>query len=276
MIDIYEEIYKMKKRGQDGVLVTVVDKEGQGPASVGKKLLVCSNGEKKGTVGGGELEFLAAEKARELLREKRNIILSYDFSGKKSTEDNTVNINMICGGLVTLYYEYIGVNPKIFILGVGNVGGCLANFLNYLDYSTVLVDDREDIPIEPYQNHEIIIGNYDEVIPKLDMPDGCFVVVAGYSHEIEYGILKEVFKKDFRPAYIGLLASKNKASAIIGKISAELDREPDLSEFHAPIGLDIGGDSPEEIAISIISEIQAIRYGHLGNKHLSEQWMLIR
>lgn len=271
MIDIYDEIYNLKQRCEEGVVVTVVQRKGHGPANVGKKLLVYANGEKKGTVGGGELEYLAIEKAKEILKTKKNFIQSYDFTGKNPSED-TISIDMICGGLVTLYFEYIPVNPKIYILGAGHVGKCLADVLINSDYRTVVIDDREEIAKAIGNDHEIVVGNYEEKIQELDIPEGSYIVITGYTHSIDYRILKSIYEKDCKPKYVGMLASKNKAGIMVDKLKKELDRELDLSVLHAPIGLDIGGDTPEEIAISILSEIQAIRYGIDGNKHMTENW----
>lgn len=271
MIDVYEEIYKMKEKGQDGVVVTVVQRKGHGPANVGKKLLVYSNGEKVGTVGGGELEYLAIEKAKEVMKTKNHCIQSYDFTGKVK-EKGVINTEMICGGLVTLYFEYIPVSERIYILGAGHVGKCLSKVLENLDYKTTVIDDREEIAKEINNGHEVLVGDYEEEIGKLDIKEGSYIVITGYTHEIDYKILKSIYKKDCKPKYIGMLASKVKGNFMINKLKEELNKELDLSILHAPIGLDIGGDKPEEIAISILSEIQAIRYQKEENKHMTQNW----
>lgn len=271
MIDVYEEIYKMKESGQAGVVVTVVQRKGHGPANVGKKLLVYSNGEKKGTVGGGELEYLAIEKAKEIMNTKNHCMQSYDFTGKIATEE-VISTDMICGGLVTLYFEYIPTNPRIYILGAGHVGKCLADALVNLDYKTIVIDDREDIAEDINKGHEVVVGDYAEELKNLNIPKDSYIVITGYTHEVDYKILKAVYEKDCKPKYIGMLSSKTKGSIMINKLKKELNKELDLSMLHAPIGLDIGGDKPEEIAISILSEIQAIRYNKEGNKHMTEKW----
>ncbi|EGO89297.1 hypothetical protein G8S49_07845 [Clostridium botulinum C] len=271
MIDVYEEIYKMKEKGQEGVVVTVVQRKGHGPANVGKKLLVYSNGEKLGTVGGGELEYLAIEKAKEVMKTKKHCMQSYDFTGKVKAKD-VINTDMICGGLVTLYFEYIPVSERVYILGAGHVGKCLADVLARLDYKTTVIDDREEIAEEVNKNHEILVGDYEEEIKKLDIKEGSYIIITGYTHEVDYKILKAVYEKDCKPKYIGMLASKVKGNFMIDKLKEEVNKELDLSILHAPIGLDIGGDKPEEIAISILAEIQAVRYDKKGNKHMTQNW----
>jgi xanthine dehydrogenase accessory factor len=271
MADVFEEVCRLKREGGTGVLITVVDKVGQGPGTVGKKLLVRSDGQRIGTVGGGEIEYLAIKRAEELVRDRKNDIKTYDFSGQEP-QGGAVAINMICGGRVTLYFEYIGTVPSVYIFGAGHVGKFLAEILARMDYRTVLIDDRDEIPVKDPQGYEFIHGDYNEIIKSMDFPSDCFIVVASYTHEVEYIVLKALYEKGCRPAYLGVLASKNKASHMIGKLKEEIQRELDFSMFHAPIGLEIGGTSPQEIAISIMSEIQSIRYGKTGNRHMTAVW----
>lgn len=271
MLDIYKEIYELRQKNEDAVLVTVVERKGHGPANVGKKLLLYKNGEVKGTVGGGELEYLAIEKAKEVMKEKKHDIVRYDFTGMNVTKAD-VSIDMICGGLVTLYYEYIQCSPKIYILGAGHVGMALSDVLADLDYKTVVIEDRKEIADTVDKRHEVVVGDYEEVINGLEITADDYVVVAGYTHEIEYRILKALFKKDCLPKYIGLLASERKARIMLGKLKEEISKDLDFSSVYAPVGLNIGGDTPKEIALSILAEIQSIRYKKESTGHLTKDW----
>ncbi len=141
MADIYRELIEMRNSGQAGVLITVIDKKGHGPSIVGKKMLVCFDGLTKGTVGGGDLEYLTVKKAKELIIEKKHHIQNYNFSNIGSEEDSK-NTSMICGGHVTLFFEYIPVNPSIYIFGAGHVGRYLICYLKNLDYNIIVIDDR--------------------------------------------------------------------------------------------------------------------------------------
>ncbi|MDF2519667.1 MAG: uncharacterized protein K0R84_295 [Clostridia bacterium] len=270
-MNIFEEVCEMKKRGEAGVLITVVEKAGDGPSAVGKKLLLVRSGKTTGTVGGGELELMAVEKAKELMKEKKSQLQSYDFSNKQSAE-NSISLNMLCGGKVTLFFEYIAAAPTVYIFGMGHVGRHLASLLCELDYNLVLTDDRENLDIEQYKNYRSYRGDYAEIIDSMDFADESYIVVCAYSHEIEYQVLKALYNKGCTTKYIGLLASKNKAEQILSRLEEELGYQPDFSMLYAPIGLDIGGKAPEEAAMSIAAELQAIRYGRMGNKHMTLQW----
>lgn len=271
-MNIFEEICRMKKAGETGMLVVVVEKTGDGPSAVGKKLLLERNGQVLGTVGGGDLEQMAIQKARELMEEKKSFMQSYDFSLQSGAEDS-IALNMVCGGKVTLYFEYIAAVPTAYIFGMGHVGSNLAGLLKELDYNLVLIDDRENLDMNEYEGMNVYYGDYSEIIEKLEFAEESYLVVCSYSHEIEYQVLKALYEKGCNAKYLGLLASKNKAEHILGKLEQELGYQPDYSKLFAPIGLDIGGKSPEEVALSIASELQVIRYGRMGNKHLTLQWV---
>lgn len=205
------------------------------------------------------------------MKEKKHDIVRYDFTGTNVTKAD-VSIDMICGGLVTLYYEYIQCNPKIYILGAGHVGKSLSDLLISLDYKTTVIEDRKHVADTIDKDHEVIVGDYEEIISNLEITVDDYVVVAGYTHEIEYRILKALYKNDCNPKYIGLLASERKARIMLERLKEELDKELDFSNIYAPVGLNIGGDTPIEIAISIISEIQSIRYNKEKTGHLTKEW----
>lgn len=268
-MNIFEEVCRMKKAGETGVLVVVVEKTGDGPSAVGKKLLVERNGRVVGTVGGGDLEMMAVQKARELIEAKKSFMQSYDFTNQQES-DESISLNMVCGGSVKLYFEYIAAVPTAYIFGMGHVGKNLAALLKKLDYNLVLIDDREALDTDEYEDFRL--GDYSEIIKDLDFAEESYFVVCSYSHEIEFDVMKALYEKGFNAKYIGLLASKNKAEQILSKLEQELGYQPDFSRLYAPIGLDVGGKSPEEVALSIAAELQVIRYERMGNKHMTLQW----
>lgn len=270
-MEIYREILKMADRGRAGVLITVIEKKGQGPAVVGKKLLLSDDGMTKGTIGGGELEYEAILKAREVLEQGNHCTQLYDLSGEERA-GNHRTLDMLCGGMVTLFFEYIPIAPSVYILGIGHVGKHLLYHMENLDYRVTLMDDRPETVEGVSEECRVIIGDFYEIVRGETIPKETYVVIAGYSHEVDYEILKAVYEAGWRPRYIGLLASSTKSKVIVSKLRDELGSSIDIDRIYSPVGLDIGGRSPEEIAISILSEIQAIRYGKIGNRHLNKLW----
>jgi xanthine dehydrogenase accessory factor len=269
---IYEEIIKMKNSGQEGVLITVIDKKGHGSSVIGRKLLYSSHGVRIGTVGGGELESLAIKKAKQLLEEKKHALQSYDLTGESCTQTD-FEVHMVCGGNVTLFYEFIYANPCVYIFGGGHVGRCLINLLKNLDYNIILIDNH--LGTEKITGVDrVLTGSYTDILNSEKPHDRSYVVIAGYSHDEDYEVLCSIYKDGWRPKYIGLLASYKKVKVILSKLIKELGTNLDFSRLYAPIGLDIGGDSPEEIAIAIASEIQVVRYQKTKYRHLSQKWFV--
>lgn len=266
-MNVHEEILAMQRKRLDGVLITVIECRGHGPSAAGKKMLLRGDGVRLGTVGGGELEQLAGARALELLKNKAHAVETYDLSGNPPAGTGR-GIDMLCGGTVTLYFEYLPVRPVCYIFGAGHVGRSLLYLLKNLDYLTILVDNRPaavgDLIGEPW----VRVGEYTAVVRnEPDIADS-YTVIAAYSHQVDLEILEAIYEAGLKPRYIGLLASPAKAAAILGCLGSRLGKDIDLSPIHAPAGLDIGGDSPEEIAVSILSEMQAVRYGREGHVHL--------
>ncbi|MGE5398170.1 MAG: XdhC family protein [Chitinophagales bacterium] len=269
MIDIYTEIVRMRNLNEDGMLVTVIHKKGNGPAIVGRKMLVKAGGETLGTVGGGELELRAAEKARELLNTGEHLVQSYSLSDNGKIEPS-ISLNMICGGSITLYYEYLPVIPAVYIVGAGHIGKSLVRYLENLDFQLTVVDSREEM-VQELNRTNASVRNWSQALEHEDLK-GSYIVVCTPSHADDFQVLKSVYRSKNLPRYLGVVASPSKARAMATRLLEEFNQYLDFSMLFSPAGLDIGGNSPEEIALSIVSEIQAIRYKNASGKHLSETW----
>lgn len=264
MLSVYEKLYRIKQEGREGVLVTVVDKKGHGPASVGRKIIITSTGEKIGTVGGGEIEQVAIQVAGEVLKNKETRLVTYNLNEENKAEESE-SLNMVCGGKLTIFFEYIGISTPIYIFGAGHVGRALAHLLKNLDYQITLIDDKEDqLPIDPRINRE----SYRQFIKYEKIPTNSYIVVATSSHEADFEVLKHIYQSEWNPIYVGIIASNTKAKTLMRRLVNDIGDTTKLDSLYAPIGLDLGGTVPEEIAISIIAEIQAIKYNKTENKHL--------
>lgn len=271
MVDIYEEIGKLKKSGNTIVLITIVKKEGSSPVQVGTKMLVLPDGSRIGTVGGGTLEQVATKKANEIFSSKISSTVKYTLSDEDELIDEK-NIGMICGGKVTLFYEYIGSNEHLYIIGAGHIGKALLYHIKNLNYFTTIIDTR----VKELQNiqgfHKILVSNYKNIFKDEKVPEGSYFIVATHSHEFDYIVLKKIFETDCNAKYIGVVASLTKGKSIIKRLLDEVDKGFDFKILHMPVGLDIGGKTPDEIAISIIAEIQAIQYKKDNVPHLRKDW----
>ena len=263
MVDIYEKLSEFKKAGKDAVIITVTSKEGMGPADVGKKLIIGSDGNFFGTIGGGAIEHYAIERAKSLLIERKSCSENYILNDKNvELKNDTVKLDMACGGSVTLFYEFVGPKQYVYIFGGGHCGAALARVLKPLGFYTVIIDNRKEIidGLDDSANEKVCQG-FVEYIDKHGLPNNRYVVVSTPSHISDYDVLDKILELKIKPRYFGMLCSKKKIADYLAKVHEKYGDDVDLSNFYSPIGLPIGGDSPEEVAISIASEILSIYYG---------------
>ena len=269
MPTIYEELLELQKAGGESVLVTVVEKEGSGPLPPGAKMLVHRDGRTTGTVGGGELERLATARAGDLLRARQSHLQRYALLDHHRVAEEEEATGMVCGGKVTLFYEYISPGPHLYIFGGGHIGHALAYHLRTLPYYVTIIDDRPGIAQSLPAVARVLIADYETALDGEHVPEGSFFVIATPAHAADYLVLRRLIAGDWKPRYVGLLSSHTKATTFIRKLRQELGEKIDFSVLYTPVGLDLGGSSADEIAISVIAEIQAVRYGRLGHRHLT-------
>jgi xanthine dehydrogenase accessory factor len=262
MVDIYEKLSEFKKDGKDAVIITVTSKEGMGPCDVGKKLIVSSSGEFFGTIGGGAIEHFAIDRAKSLLIERKSLSEKYVLNDKPlSVDRGDVKLDMACGGTATLFYEFVGPKQFVYIFGGGHCGSALARLLKPLGFYTVIIDNRKEIidGLDDSANEKVCQGFVD-YINEHKVLDNRYVVVCTPSHISDYDVLDRIIELKMKPKYFGMLCSKKKVSDYLEKVYEKHSKDVDLSNFYSPIGLPTGGDSPEEVAISIASEILSIYY----------------
>lgn len=273
MVDIYQKINEYRQKGKDLVLVTVTEKEGMGPADVGKKMLVSEDGEAFGTVGGGAIEFYAREKAKVVVKERKSFTEKYLLCGREVfVDEKEVVLPMACGGKATLFYEFVGPKQYVYIFGAGHCGAALAKVLKPLGFHITIIDERQVVidQLDDSADTKVTSGFVD-YIEKNGLRDNAYIVVCTPSHTNDYHVLNKILEKKYQPAYFGMLCSKRKIAEYLEKAYETFGKDIDLTNFYSPIGLNIGGNSPEEIAISISAEILSAYYGKDKlNSHLRE------
>jgi len=269
MIDLYSKIVANQALGIDMVLITAIQKEGEGPVEVGKKLLVVETGEFFGTVGGGALEHYAIDKAKKLLKTRSHLTEKYLLDqGKVIPETKT--LPMVCGGVVTLFYEFVGVKNFVYIFGAGHVGQALAHVLKPLNFHMTVIDERKEI-IDAFKGEDVKHHQlFAEFIEQKGIKENSFVVVCTPSHTYDYHVINKIIELNLKPKYIGMLCSVDKLKMYLDATYKKFGKDIDLSHFYSPIGLDLGGGSPEDIAISIAAEILAIHFGKKNQRHMRD------
>jgi xanthine dehydrogenase accessory factor len=262
-MDIYKIASELENKNESFVIAFVVSVTGSSPGKAGFKMLVKSDGATIGTVGGGAIEIEVIKEAKSRLLKGENYLKEYFLSDKNPTVKEDVKIvPMSCIGGLTVFYEVHGKLPTVYVFGGGHVGSALLYFLRPLKFFTVLVDNREEfISREKNPNtSESILADYDEFSKKFNPPEDSFFVIVTHGHKYDEIIVKNIYSKKKDYGYVGVIASKSKAAGLIKSLKEEFGSDLDLSNFHSPIGLKIGGSTAEEIALGIAAEIQSIHY----------------
>ena len=263
MADIYSKINELRNAGKDLVIVTVTEKSGMGPADVGKKMVVSEDDVAFGTVGGGAIEFYARNKCKEVIKSRTSFTEKYClFDREVKVETDEIKLNMACGGHVTLFYEFVGPKQHVYIFGAGHCGAALARVLRPLDFYVTIIDERDYVinSLDDSANVKVNQG-FVSYLSEHKIPDGRYIVVCTPSHQNDYNVLDKILELKMKPKYFGMLCSKKKVNDYLARAIEKYGQDIDFSNFYSPIGLQTGGESPEEVAISIASEILSVHYG---------------
>jgi xanthine dehydrogenase accessory factor len=256
-MSLFEGISEAVDAGEPAAMLTVVDTEGSAPRDVGTRMLVTAD-EEHGTIGGGTVESLAVEAAREILAgEAEPGVRTYELEPGGNT-------GMVCGGAMDVFVDRIRGQPRLYIAGAGHIGQELAPLAVQVGYAVTVVDDREayaDPDLFP-DDVEVIHGDYDEILADLPMTTETAVAVATRSGTFDQQAVGAAIDGD--AGYVGLVASDRKADHVLDGLADEGYSRADLARVRAPVGLDLGGGSPEDIALSILAEGHRDRHGATG------------
>lgn len=259
MIDLFKKISEYQEQGKSLVLVTVVEKGGMAPSDVGKKLLYVESGEFFGTVGGGLIEYTAIETCKDVLLKRKSRTQKYVLSDKVDEVKDAVLLKMACGGDATLYYEYIGPVEHVYLFGGGHCNKALATLLLDLNFDVTIIDNRLDVLEQIDERAHKVHKNFLDFINPDAIKSRAFVVVATPSHVSDYDVMDALIINKINYQYLGMVCSKKKIKDYVKRLK-EKHPQSDLSNLYAPVGLLIGGDSPLEVALSIVSEIISVYY----------------
>ena len=254
MATFFEAESELVQTGVPFVAVTVVDTLGSTPQDRGSKMLVTEEGRYFGTVGGGKIEARAIQEALQLLRDdSAPKTRFYQWSLEK-------DIGMTCGGIVRVYFEAFNVTRwKITVFGAGHVAGALIPILTGLDCRVTCYDTREEwlarLPQSPKLT-KVLSADLPSEVAKI--PEGAYVVLMTMGHTTDRPILIEILRTRTFP-YLGVIGSNAKAKRLRQDV-LDAGLAPEMTKaFFCPIGLEIGSNHPQEIAISIAAQMLQTR-----------------
>lgn len=258
-IQVLEKLNEYVEKNKAVATVTVVKAEGSTPRGVGSTMLVDEEGNLiAGTIGGGVLEQMAKRDALNCIKNRENKLIDYDLD--KSSKDGKA-LPMVCGGKVSLFIKVYKSQERIVMCGAGHIAEKLCKIAHMLGYSITLLDDRKErLNTELFPNVEKFVhGNIKENLKNINIDSNTYVVIATHGHRFDQDALEAVLRRDAK--YIGMIGSINKIKACFNNLMDKGFTEEELSRVYSPVGLDLGGEAPEEIALAIMAEIQAVKYG---------------
>ena len=258
MNHVFEAVARVISSGGRAALATIVRVNGSTPQRVGAKVLVLEDGTTVGTIGGGCYENDAVLRGRTILRSGRAELVRYDLN-----DDFAEESGLVCGGQMDVFIEPIAPPPDLFIIGAGHVSYHLARFASAVGFHVHVIDDREKFASrERFPDAVEVVA--DDVIAWLERtptPAGAYAAIVTRGHRHDLDALRALAGRDLR--YLGLIGSRAKVARLYGVLTAEGTSPDLLRRVRAPIGLDLGGVTPEEIALSIVAELVAVRHGKL-------------
>ncbi|MCI2429784.1 XdhC family protein [Candidatus Acetothermia bacterium] len=245
--EFFAKAHEMSEKGESFAVATVVQIEGSSAAKPGAKAIISERGETLwGWVGGGCAESLVAQNALESLHDERPRVIEIDLT------DEVLGAGMPCGGKMFVYIEPVLPKPHLLIVGHGAISENLSRFAQMLDFR-VTVDDPL-ATAESFQGCQIVTDNLD--FSKLEITPRTYIVIAT-QHKSDHLALQKVLEDKAR--YVALIASRKRARLVLEYLRERGCSEEQLCQIRAPAGLELGAITPEEIALSILSEIVAVR-----------------
>ncbi len=268
--EVFEAVTDALERGEPAALVTIVSTTGSTPQRVGAKMLVFADGRMVGTIGGGCYENDAFWKAREAIGNRRPQLVHYELD-----DDFAQETGLICGGQMSVYIEPIEPSPELYVIGAGHVGFHLANLAHEVGFRVHVVDDREKFANTERFPHaaEVLTEDIPTWLGRTVLQPHAYVVVVTRGHTNDLDAMRALAPRDLR--YLGLIGSRAKVARIYDALTAEGMPADALKHVHAPIGLDIGAVTPQEIAVSILAELIAVKHGKVKGRdpaELSMKW----
>jgi xanthine dehydrogenase accessory factor len=259
-VDVYDELTRLRRLGQKCALATIVQVRGSIPSYESAKLLVREDGSLVGTIGGGCVEAEVWNAAREVMDTGKPRHMSFNL-GQDAAYDN----GLICGGQLDVFVEPVLPSPRAFIFGAGHISKSLSRVLTMAGFLSTVIDDREAFANrERFPDaDEVLSGEYESIFPSLAIHESSYIVIVTRGHRDDMRVLRWAVSTN--ACYISMIGSRRKVINVVKELEKEGIPRDRMERIYAPMGLEIGAISPEEISISVAAEMIAVRRNASGN-----------
>ncbi len=253
-MNIYEEIVKLRQEGRRGAVATIVSVRGSIPSFKTAKMLVRDDGSISGTIGGGCVEAEVWQAAREVMESEKPRTLTFDLN-----QDPKFDTGLVCGGTLDIFIEPVLPPEFLYIFGAGHVAINLYKVAKNAGFDVIVADDRDTYANRERfpEAREILAEDFEQAMSRLTPNESSFVVIVTRGHRDDMRVLRWAVQT--RARYIGMIGSRRKTIAIFRELQKEGLPAHMFERVHAPVGLDIGAVTPEEIAVAITAELIAVR-----------------
>jgi xanthine dehydrogenase accessory factor len=252
-MDLFEEIVKMRRAGQRGALATIVHTNGSIPSYESSRMLVREDGSLAGTIGGGCVEAEVWAAAKEVMQKEAPRKMVFNLNNEASYDNG-----LICGGTVEIFVEPILPQPTVYLFGGGHVSMALAKTASAAGFAVGVIDDREAFAnLQRFPMAQEVFTCYENAFEKIHPHAATYLVIVTRGHKEDMRVLAWAVRTEAR--YVGMIGSKRKVLSVYKALQQEGYRPEEFERVYAPMGLEIGALSPEEIAISIVAELVTVR-----------------
>jgi xanthine dehydrogenase accessory factor len=262
--DLLIKALKASQKGQKYAFATVVETTKKGtPRKAGAKMVVLEDGTLYGTIGGGHNEKEAQKECLNAIQSGKPALITYDFFGKKGQS--------VCGGQMKVFIEPYS-SKHLVICGAGHIALPLSVIAKMLHYRVTIIDNRKDLANKKRFPHvdQIIVGNHAEKLAQIPVGHDTHILVMTQGHEYDFACTKTVIRSD--AGYLGVISSRPKRVKLFHELRKMQVPERLLKQVHIPAGIDIGGQTPEEIAVSIAAELVSTNnYNLIGSAKFKEK-----
>jgi xanthine dehydrogenase accessory factor len=253
-MDIYEQIVQLRREGRRGAVATIVNVRGSIPSFRTAKMLVRDDGSIAGTIGGGCVEADVWQAAREVMESEKPRSLTFDLN-----QDPKYDTGLVCGGTLEVFIEPVLPPALLYVFGAGHVAINLCQVAANAGFDVIVVDDRSSYASKERfpAAKEVHALDFEEATQKLDPNESSSIVIVTRGHRDDMRVLR--WAVDTPARYIGMIGSQRKTIGIYKELEKEGVSTEKLARVYAPVGIDIGAITPEEIAIAIMAELIFIR-----------------
>ena len=245
-MDMYRNILTLLEQGRSGVVATLVARDGSGARSVGTKMLITDHGETSGSLGGGALDGTVLCEAEKVMQTGKPVLLSVEPEQRDGE---------VCGSTVQVFLDPLVSGPAVVIIGAGHVGKATAMIARQAGFRVILADDR---PVDEV-GREVVSSDPKAFFRDMGIGAATCILICTRSHGLDYAVLQQALAT--QASHIGLLGSRRKKESFFARLQQDGIAEKELARIITPVGLAIGAQTPQEIAVSIVAQLIAFYRG---------------